>query len=94
MKKILAERASVQHLGKEMMARWNTVELEEPLFRELAVMGHLDGNVYTFIIEVNGLFFECAIKQRTRQTGAGRPTGLIEGSGRRGNPKALRAWYP
>jgi hypothetical protein len=58
MKKVMAERATVSHLSREMMDRWNWFESHNPLFHELAVMGHQDGDEYKFIVQSNGKTFE------------------------------------
>lgn len=63
MKEVQAKRATAKHLGMEMMARWNHVELSMPLFHELAVMGHEYENDFTFLIEVNGKIFHVEISE-------------------------------
>ena len=62
-KKVMAARATVGHLGKEMMERWNWFERNRPLFNELAVMGHEDGGEYVFIIQSNGKTFEFTVRE-------------------------------
>jgi hypothetical protein len=62
MEKVFRERADVKHLGIEMMDRWNWFEKNMPLFSELAVMGHQDGDEYRFIIEMHGETFEFTVK--------------------------------
>jgi hypothetical protein len=63
MKEVMASRATVSHLGKEMMDRWNLFERNHPLFSELAVMGHEDNGGYTFIVQSNGNTFEFTARE-------------------------------
>lgn len=61
--KVLAARATPGHLGKEMMERWNWFERNNPLFHELAVMGHQEGATYQFIIASNGKTFGFTVRE-------------------------------
>lgn len=63
LKEVMAARATVSYLGKEMIERWNWFELNHPLFQELAVMGHEDGGEYVFIIQSNGKTFEFTARE-------------------------------
>lgn len=63
MRTVRESRANARYLGVELMARWNWFEMKNPLFHELAVMGHKDEEDYTFLIESNGKIFHVTVAE-------------------------------